>query len=86
MQEIEIDNAKIQINSAHPKFQDVSIAPMHTSGHCDMDSLCKIFPLLSPKEIIPIHTDAPELFAQCFNKYWPVRLLQDGDIFILGNF
>jgi ribonuclease J len=56
---------------------------LHTSGHCDMDSLCKIFPLLSPKEIIPIHTDAPELFAQCFNKYWPVRLLQDGDIFIL---
>ena len=33
MQEIEIDNAKIQINSAHPKFQDVSIAPMHTAEH-----------------------------------------------------
>ena len=29
MQEIEIDNTKMQINSAHPKFQDVSIAPMH---------------------------------------------------------
>ena len=33
MQEIEIDNAKIQINSAHPKFQDVSIAPMHSAEH-----------------------------------------------------
>ena len=33
MQEIEIDNTKMQINSAHPKFQDVSIAPMHTAEH-----------------------------------------------------
>lgn len=56
---------------------------LHTSGHCNMSDLGDFFALLSPKEIIPIHTDAPELFAQCFNKEWSVRILQDGELFIL---
>ena len=54
----------------------------HTSGHCDMKNLRNLFVQLSPKAIIPIHTDAPEAFAKLFNDQWPVRLLQDGDSFI----
>lgn len=55
----------------------------HTSGHCDMKSLNSLFTRLSPKVIIPIHTDAPEEFAKYFNNQWTVSLLQDGDSFTL---
>lgn len=57
----------------------------HTSGHCDMKNLRNLFAQLSPKAIIPIHTDAPEAFAKLFNNQWPVRLLQDGDSFMLHS-
>lgn len=55
----------------------------HTSGHCDMKSLRNLFVQLSPKAIIPIHTDTPEDFANLFNDQWSIRLLQDGDSFML---
>ena len=51
----------------------------HTSGHCDMNSLHDVFRLLHPKALIPIHTDAPEKFAELFSDEWPVILLDDGD-------
>lgn len=38
--------------------------PMHTSGHSDMNSMREVFRLLHPKALIPIHTDAPEKFAE----------------------
>lgn len=49
----------------------------HTSGHCDMESLQNLFAQLSPKAIIPIHTDAPEIFAKLFSNQWAVTLMQD---------
>ena len=53
--------------------------PMHTSGHSDMNSMREVFRLLHPKALIPIHTDAPEKFAEQFSDEWPVKLLNDGD-------
>lgn len=55
----------------------------HTSGHCDMKDLQKVFTQLSPRAIIPIHTDAPELFARIFGSQWKVILMQDGDSIML---
>ncbi len=57
----------------------------HTSGHCDMKSLNSLFTLLSPKAIIPIHTDAPKAFAKLFNNEWTIDLLQDGEPFTLHS-
>lgn len=57
----------------------------HTSGHCDMKNLSTLFTWLSPKAIIPIHTDAPEEFAKYFNNQWRIDLLQDGDSFTLHS-
>ena len=51
----------------------------HTSGHSDMNSMREVFRQLRPKAIIPIHTDAPEKFAEQFSDEWPVKLLNDGD-------
>lgn len=52
---------------------------MHTSGHLDMNSLCEVFRLLHPKTIIPIHTDAPEKFAELFGDEWHIVLLNNGE-------
>jgi ribonuclease J len=52
---------------------------MHTSGHCDMESLKELLEMLSPKGIIPIHTDSPKAFAQYFSNRWPVIHLNDGE-------
>ena len=53
---------------------------IHTSGHCDMDSLNGLFQMLHPRAIIPIHTDNPETFAKLFCKEWPIIVLNDGDL------
>lgn len=52
---------------------------MHTSGHSDMNSMREVFRLLHPKALIPIHTDAPEKFAELFSAEWSVILLNDGE-------
>ena len=54
---------------------------LHTSGHCDMESLHNVISLLSPKAIIPIHTDNPEEFVQRFSKELPVVRLHDGEVY-----
>ena len=54
---------------------------LHTSGHCDMDSLRNFFALLQPKAIIPIHTDRPDEFAKLFGNEWHVIRLRDGEPF-----
>lgn len=53
---------------------------LHTSGHCDMNSLSDVISLLKPKAIIPIHTDNPEEFEQRFKEEVLVIRLHDGDI------
>ena len=52
---------------------------MHTSGHSDMNGIREVFRLLQPKAVIPIHTDAPEKFAEIFSDEWSVILLNDGE-------
>jgi len=52
---------------------------LHTSGHCDMQSLDDLFEMLHPRAIIPIHTDDPKAFAELFSEKWPVVLLEDGE-------
>jgi ribonuclease J len=54
---------------------------MHTSGHCDMDSIHKLIALVKPKAIIPIHTDRPNDFAVLFCNEIPVIRLNDGETF-----
>ena len=52
---------------------------MHTSGHCDMNSMHELFNMLQPKTIIPIHTDAPNGFENIFGNKWRVVILNDGE-------
>ena len=52
---------------------------MHTSGHCDMNSMHELFNMLQPKTIIPIHTDAPNEFENIFGNKWRVVILNDGE-------
>jgi ribonuclease J len=54
---------------------------MHTSGHCDMDSIRKVIALVKPKAIIPIHTERPNDFAELFCNEIPVIRLNDGETF-----
>ena len=54
---------------------------MHTSGHCDIQSMENLFKMLSPFAIIPIHTDNPHAFADLFSDKWPIILLEDGESF-----
>ncbi len=54
---------------------------MHTSGHCDTNSLEKLFNEISPKAIMPIHTNSPKTFAESFCEQWPILLLNDGETF-----
>ena len=57
----------------------------HTSGHCDMKSLHEFFALLSPKAIIPIHTNNPDGFTKYFNDEWPIIRLHDGELRTLSQ-
>lgn len=56
---------------------------LHTSGHCDMDSLSNVISLLKPKAIIPIHTDNPDEFVRRFKDKLPVIRLYNGDVYEL---
>lgn len=58
---------------------------MHTSGHCDMESLENLFSMLQPKTIIPMHTDDPDLFANIFCDKWPVIVLNDQETFVVDG-
>ncbi|GAB1431636.1 hypothetical protein MASR2M29_02610 [Spirochaetota bacterium] len=53
----------------------------HTSGHADLKTLKAVFETVKPKSgIIPIHTEAPEMFQELFNEQ-TIILLKDGDVF-----
>ena len=51
---------------------------LHTSGHCDMNSMREILRQLKPKAIIPIHTDNPDKFVELFCVEWHIIRLHDG--------
>ena len=52
---------------------------LHTSGHCDMQSMKQLFKLLSPQAIIPIHTEAPDKFVELFGDEWNILRVHDGE-------
>jgi ribonuclease J len=54
---------------------------LHTSGHCDLNSLEQLIGWLRPQAVIPIHTDCPEEFERLFGGKYPVRHCMDGETF-----
>lgn len=74
-----VDKSKAAYNEQLAKSLGKSYLRMHTSGHCDMNSLREVFRLLHPKAIVPIHTEKPEDFAQLFGDEWSVVVLNDGE-------
>lgn len=74
-----IDKSKAAYNEQLAKSLGKGYLRMHTSGHCDMNSLREVFRLLHPKAIVPIHTEKPEEFAQLFGDEWSVVVLNDGE-------
>ncbi len=58
---------------------------IHTSGHCDVESMSKLFKMLEPKVIIPIHTNSPEKFTKTFSE-WNVKMLADGEVYSTNPF
>ena len=73
-----VDKDKEAYNEVLAKSLGSGYEYLHTSGHCDMNSLRDIFRLLQPKAIIPIHTDNPNLFVKQFSDEWRVIRLHDG--------
>lgn len=66
----------------HNTLAPYSYKYMHTSGHCDVLTLEKMFRQVQPRKgIIPIHTEHPERFETLFGQIAPVILLQDGESF-----
>jgi ribonuclease J len=74
-----VDKSKAAYNEQLAKSLGKDYLRMHTSGHCDMNSLHEVFRLLHPKAIVPIHTEKPEDFAQLFGDEWSVVVLNDGE-------
>lgn len=74
-----VDKSMAAYNEQLAKSLGKGYLRMHTSGHCDMNSLREVFRLLHPKAIVPIHTEKPEDFAQLFGDEWSVVVLNDGE-------
>lgn len=74
-----VNKSKAAYNEQLAKSLGKGYLRMHTSGHCDMNSLREVFRLLHPKAIVPIHTEKPEDFAQLFGDEWSVVVLNDGE-------
>ncbi len=54
---------------------------IHTSGHAYASDLQDFVKKLSPKTIIPIHTECPEMYSSLYDT--PVKFLNDGEFFNL---
>jgi ribonuclease J len=65
-------------NEAMAKSVGKDYLYLHTSGHCDMESLGHLFDLTTPAKIIAIHTDDNEAFTKLFGQHWNVVPMQDG--------
>ena len=73
-----VDKNKEAYNEALAKSVGSEYKHLHTSGHCDMNSMRDMFRQLLPKAIFPIHTDNPDKFAELFCNEWQVIRLNDG--------
>ena len=76
-----VDESKAAYNKALAQSMPSDYVYKHTSGHCDMESIESLFEMLSPRAVIPIHTDGPKEFAELFCDKWPVLLMRDGETF-----
>ena len=74
-----VDKECIAYNPAIAEALGVDFEYLHTSGHCDMQGLKRLFKLLSPQAIIPIHTEAPDKFVELFGDEWNILRVHDGE-------
>ena len=76
-----LDSRKQAFNpKLHSFLSPYDIEYMHTSGHADTATLQAIFETLKPSGgIIPIHTEAPEIFQTLFGTIAPIIILHDGE-------
>jgi ribonuclease J len=44
---------------------------LHTSGHASVGDLRRLVTALSPTQVVPIHTEAPQRFAELFDRVTP---------------
>lgn len=61
----------------YSKLNNMKMIDLHTSGHASVESLQKIICSVEPKNLIPIHTENPNLFAEKFAK---VHIAKNGEI------
>ncbi len=75
------DGYRTRPNSSLPDFLNLSEhwAPLHTSGHSSQADLQQVIQKLSPRRVIPIHTEYPEGLSRiCPTE--KIVLLQDGQV------
>lgn len=75
----EEDNAFIQDALTH----NLPISVIHTSGHGDYNTLRSLVNKLSPRLLIPVHTECPGRYGELFDV--PVRVLKNGEVLFLQN-
>jgi len=51
---------------------------IHASGHCPSKDLAEIINQIQPKQLLPIHTEYPELFKKLF-KHLDVKIVERGN-------
>jgi len=80
-----VDNECIAYNPTLAEALGDDFEYLHTSGHSDMLGMGRLFKLLSPQAIIPIHTEDPDKFAELFGDEWNVLRMHDGESIILKS-
>lgn len=61
------------------------VSDVHVNGHCRVSELTLLFAYLSPKVIIPIHTEAPDVFVRKFGYQYNIPRLHDGESIEIGE-
>jgi len=55
---------------------------IHASGHCQSKDLIEIINRIEPKQLIPIHTQHPQLFKRLF-KHLDIKIIEKGNPFMV---
>jgi ribonuclease J len=59
--------------------------PLHVSGHASKSDLLQIVRTISPRILIPVHTEHPEVYAESLSDVCEVRVPEKGVPIELGN-